>query len=114
MSMRISSLCLLLALTACGARSGEDRVAGAKTDDRIDCALGSGSAFTHDCAIERSADGKTLTIRHADGGFRKFALSADGKFATADGADAAVLTRLPNQQVEISIGNDRYHLPQGK
>ena len=123
MSMRISRLCLslspclglgmLLTLAACG-KGGEDKVASASPDDRIDCAVSGTGDFTHVCAMEHSDDGKTLTIRHTDGGFRRFTPNEDGTWSAADGADAATVTRLANQQIEIAVGGDRYRLPLGK
>ncbi len=110
MFMRISSVVFVLALAACKPPA-EDKVASAKPDDRIDCALAGGKAFTRDCAVERSADGKTLVLRHRDGGFRRITLDADGALSAADGADDVTGTKLPDGRFEVIAGPDRYRLP---
>jgi hypothetical protein len=108
--MRISSIIVLLTLAACKPPA-EDKVASAKADDRIDCALSGAKEFARDCAVERSGDGKALILRHRDGGFRRIALDADGALSAADGADDVTGKKLPDGRFEVIAGPDRYRLP---
>ena len=78
--------------------------------DKIECALGDGSEFGPDCLVERSEiEGKTvLTVRHPDGGFRRFEQLKDGSgIAEMDGADTATRT-LDGDILLVSVGADRY------
>ena len=105
MSMRTSSTAALLLLTtACGpgAPSGS---AASKAPERIVCAHG-GDPLAPDCVAEH--DGDVLTIRFADGGFRRMLLASDGLLSAADGADAPTLTRNADGTALISIGGDRF------
>jgi len=111
--------CLLL--TACGGETGElgnevqpeqaPTQASAPVDDgKADCAIGPDAAWARDCLIERA--GEMLTIRHPDGGFRRFRVLADGRgLEAADGAEMARLQIVGTGLVEIRIGGDRYRLP---
>lgn len=123
MSLRISSLILLAALAGCngkpkGATSlaeAEQQAAASRAEDgRVSCATNGGDSFAEDCSIEQSAgpDGTILTIRHADGGFRRLAIAKDGRgVIAADGADPAVVVPLAEGLIEVRIGGDRYRLP---
>ena len=81
----------------------------------IDCALGEGSDFGPFCFIEyaQTEDGEILTIRHPDGGFRRFTVNADGSGLSAeDGADAARNALIEGgARLEVVVGTDRYRLP---
>jgi hypothetical protein len=76
----------------------------------VACATGGAQSFTSDCTIERSrVDGeRILVIRHADGGFRRFAVK-EGNVTAADGAEQAVVTRN-GTTLDIAAGADRYRL----
>ncbi|MEC3911207.1 hypothetical protein U5A82_12245 [Sphingobium sp. CR2-8] len=79
-------------------------------DGKVECALAGSGAWTRDCLVERA--GKTLTIRHPDGGFRRFTVLEDGRgLEAADGAEAAKLNILDDKRIEVVAGNDRYRLP---
>lgn len=116
MSMRTSSA-LILAIVFCGAASGcsadaeqPQAVPGA---ERIDCALGKGAEFAADCLVERSEAGDTriLTVRHPDGGFRRFEQVADGRgLVIVDGADGAALI-FADDLLEVTVAADRYRFP---
>jgi hypothetical protein len=109
--MRIFSTALLLTVTSCNAEPViENKVTSAKPDDRIECAIGSGSDFASACAIERG-EGTSLVVRHNDGGFRRLTLTADGIIDTSDGADAILAQPLNDGRTEITIGENRYRLP---
>lgn len=102
------ALALALALSACGGESGE-----ARRGDPVECAIG-GGAFERSCTMERreTADGLTLTIYNAQGGFRRVLLPKDGSGArAADGAERARVTVLGDGRAEVAIGGDRYRLP---
>ena len=76
----------------------------------IECALGEGSEFGPDCLVERSqVDGATvLTVRHPDGGFRRFEQLKDGTgIAELDGADIATRA-LEGDTLLVTVGEDRY------
>ena len=113
MSTRISStLPLLLLLAAC---SGDAPVQAQAEEgaQRIECAIGPGAEFGPDCLVERAEiDGvEVLTVRHADGGFRRFEQLADGAgLAVYDGADAAEQD-LVDGTLEVRVGGDRYRFP---
>ncbi|RZM00040.1 MAG: hypothetical protein EOP68_23485, partial [Sphingomonas sp.] len=60
----------------------------------VPCARGA-AALAGDCTIEqaRGPDGVILTLRHADGGFRRLRVSPDGRSViAADGAERARVT----------------------
>jgi hypothetical protein len=74
----------------------------------VACARGGAQSFTSDCTAERTrVDGtEILVVRHADGGFRRFAVS-EGSITAADGADQAVVTRS-GTTLDVAAGTDRY------
>jgi hypothetical protein len=81
--------------------------AGCGGEPKIECAVG-GGAFERACTLERSGD-QALTVRHADGGFRRIRIE-NGEPTAADGAERATVTRS-GEMVEVAIGRDRYRLP---
>ncbi|HEX8450329.1 MAG TPA: hypothetical protein VF652_12125 [Allosphingosinicella sp.] len=97
---------LLPLLAGCG---GPDPVA---VEEKIECAV-EGAAFERVCTVERSAGPETvLTLRGPDGSFRRLAVTRDGRgVAAADGAEAASVTVLAKDLIQVSIGSDRYRLP---
>jgi hypothetical protein len=110
--------CGLLLLAACQARE-EPEQAGAQAgaqpadDNIIECALDGASEFKRVCEVEKGeADGgKVLTVRHPDGGFRRFDVLTDGHgLAAADGADEAKLT-VEGDKLAVTVDNDRYRFP---
>lgn len=109
MSLRISSLAALVALAACA--KGEDKVASAAPGDRVECAVAN-DRMSSDCAIERS--GNTITVRHADGSFRRFEIDTEGKFGAADGAEEVAGRRNADGSVDVSIGDRRYRFGPGQ
>ncbi|WP_425262550.1 hypothetical protein [Sphingobium cyanobacteriorum] len=79
-------------------------------DGKADCITGDATDWAHDCLIERAGD--RLTIRHPDGGFRRFRVLADGRgLEAADGAEPARLRIVGDRQIEVAAGDDRYRLP---
>ena len=114
MFSRTFSLGLLLLTGGCGGAVGENKVAAVEPDERIECALGGAKDFTRSCAMEPSADGAMLTIRHGDGGFRRFAVAPDKLLTAADGSADVAGQLLPDGRLEIAVAGDRYRLPGGK
>ncbi|HYE27466.1 MAG TPA: hypothetical protein VD887_12365 [Allosphingosinicella sp.] len=126
--MRIGPALAALALASCG--GGEDETASPAAangagpnenvsaaavaeDCTIECAIG-GGPFERSCTIERheGREGLRLTIRNADGGFRRLLLPRDGSGAVAaDGAERAQVRVIPDGRAEVSIAGDRYRLP---
>lgn len=110
-------LAAVLLLAACGGETGKlgnavepEQAADPVDDGKADCAIGADAAWARDCLIERA--GEILTIRHPDGGFRRFRVLADGRgLEAADGAEMARLQIVEAGLVEIRIGGDRYRLP---
>ena len=114
-------LCATLLVSACNktdqeslaqAEKGADD--GALNDGKIQCALASGKTFTRVCETERIAGpgGQILVIRHPNGGFRRFKVLTDGRgLAAAEGADPTSIKILNTGEIELSSGDDLYHLP---
>ncbi|MFD1105781.1 hypothetical protein [Sphingobium olei] len=112
----IVGIALLLALSGCGGQGGKAtdgaQAAGSKAGDesRVDCFTAGMEQWARDCTADR--DGEILTLRHPDGGFRRFHILADGHgLEAADGAEAAKLTIVGKDLVEVVAGSDRYRLP---
>lgn len=112
------ALVVLATLAGCGEQApssspnqaGVAAEAGPVDDGKADCALGGSQEWAHGCVVERA--GKMLTLRHPDGGFRRFHVLDDGRgLEAADGAEAAKLTILDDKQIEVVAGGDRYRLP---
>lgn len=112
MLLRISSLAVLALLAACdGGSTVAKQVADAPDADRVECATGP-DALAKACAIER--DGNAITVRHADGSFRRFEIDAKGQFGTADGAEEVAGSRAPDGHVDVMIGDRRYRFAPGQ
>ena len=107
----------LMLLAGCGgeAASSRDNSAAAADaapvdDGKADCALAGSGEWVRDCLVERV--GEMLTLRHPDGGFRRFRVLADGRgLEAADGAEAAKLSIVDDKRIEVVAGDDRYRLP---
>ncbi|MEP9401089.1 hypothetical protein [Sphingomonas sp. VNH70] len=103
-----------LALAACG---GDDAVpANPATDagELVECAATPDAALARTCSVEQtlSADGTILTVRQADGGFRRLRITRDGQgVVAADGAEPARVTIVGSDAIEVAIGGARYRLP---
>ena len=104
-----------LGLVACGGAEEQqtNATANAAAADRIECAVSGSTQFTRACAIERDpADRNSLTLRHADGGFRKLQVTSDGRgVVAADGAVLAAVQVIADRRIEVAIEGDRYRLP---
>lgn len=113
---------LLLAVAACGRAAdggAEQDVPGApepkaETDDgRIACAVNGATEFTTSCLVERDTldEELMLTIRHSDGGFRRFKVVKGVGVVVADGAVPAVVTPVGPRLIEVNVAGDKYRLP---
>lgn len=105
---RPAALLLLLLLSACGGPS-----AAPKAEERIECAIDGAALFERTCTVERAAGPESLlTLRSPNGSFRRLAVTRDGRgVMAADGAEAATVTIIGKDLIEVSIGSDRYRLP---
>ena len=112
--MRISSAILALALASCGQPEQEEAVQveqrQVEAAPKFPCAQAGGELVAA-CTLEReaTAEGATLTLRHPDGHFRRFRVSAAG-LAAADGAEPARVLAT-GDQLDVRVGEDRYRLP---
>ena len=108
-----SSMILIALLSACGSGErtpAEQEAAMAQGDDTPVCSIGGSQDWSPDCTLQR--DGDLLTIRHPDGGFRRFRVLSDGRgLEEADGAEKVQLRIMGGRMIEASIGDDRYRLP---
>jgi hypothetical protein len=111
---------LALLLAACNAEESGPTANGAAApapgapDNRIDCRPEGAAAFARACSVEGfdSDDGRLLTIRKPDGGFRRLRVTADGSgVVAADGAERARVAILDGGRIEVEIGGDRFRLP---
>lgn len=109
MFLRIFSAALLM-LAACS-KGAPDPVAAAKSEDRVECATGA-AVLAKDCAVD--VTGNTLTVRHADGSFRRFEIDANGDFGTADGADDVTGNRLSDGTIDVRVGEAHYRFAPGQ
>ena len=107
-------------LAACGSEAPEVVSNGAAPpppgapDNRIDCRPEGTPDFARACTVETfdSDEGRLLTIRKADGGFRRLRVTTDGTgVVAADGAQRAHVSLLPDGRAEVEIGGDRFRLP---
>lgn len=100
---------MCFALAACG-KQGPDAGAAGTDGGRIECAIGAKTDWTRDCVVERK--GEVLTLRHADGGFRRFHIVKDGRgLVPADGAEQATIDIAGDRQIDVTVGDARYRLP---
>ncbi|MCW3836714.1 hypothetical protein OM513_11730 [Sphingomonas canadensis] len=96
------------------AKADAHKQAMAKAESPLDCMPPGADTFGFVCTIDRrqTQDGLILTLRHPDGGFRRLMVMRDGSgVAAADGAEAAVVTPLAPDLIEVAIGGGRYRLP---
>ncbi len=109
--MRISSIALILTLTACNHSAVNEQATALPESDRVACAY-PGASIAKDCVVEREQlSGATLLIlRHRDGGFRRMLLSDEGYLAAADGGEQATV-RQQGRSRDVTIGGERYILP---
>ncbi len=111
------ALAVLPMLAGCGgggAEQSDEAITASDNASRHDgkaaCRTGGARAWARECRLER--DGDMVTIRHPDGGFRRFRVLTDGRgLAEADGAEPVKLSIVGKQMIEVVVGDDRYYLP---
>jgi len=105
---------LLLALAGCHKRAHDTIAEAAEHGAVVPCALAGAKTFKPECAVERTTegDGLMLIMHHPDGGFRRLLVTTDGRgVVTADGSDQATIAVIDPGTIEVTVGDDRYHLP---
>ena len=116
---RISFIATLL-LAACNEAPPGEMTNGAaapapgEPDNRIECRTGDTTDFDRVCTMDSadSPEGRILTIRRADGGFRRLRVTTDGRgVVAADGAERVRVTILEGGRIEAEIGGYRFRLP---
>lgn len=108
-----AALALLLAAGCSAQESDASDTAAAPDGEVIACAIAGANDYSRACGVERSLEGSTpiLTVRHPDGGFRRFEVMPDGSgLAAADGAEPARVT-FASDEMEVAVGADRYRFP---
>lgn len=101
-------------LSGCGNGDAEEQVPARQGSAQVECAIGGADEFSRDCTLERDrgAEGLELTLRHPDGGFRRLRVTEDGRgVVAADGAEAARVSVIGTDRIEVAIAADRYRLP---
>lgn len=102
---------MCLALAGCDQGEGaQSPFANSEKRALADCAIGADAKWARNCVVEQ--DGELLTIRHPDGGFRRFHILGDRRgLASADGAEPAKIAVISDAVIEVSAGEDHYRLP---
>ena len=122
--MRFILFAPLALLAACGGApadppahptNGAAAPPAGEPDNRIECQPAGAGSYERACTVEGadSPRGRVLTVRKADGGFRRLLIGRDGRISAADGAEAANVTPRGPAGTEVEIGGDRFRLPAG-
>lgn len=114
MSTRISDSLLaatLLFLSGCDQSADNTQAkVDPKAPDTVVCQLAGAAEAKPICRVEVAGD--LLTVRHPDGGFRRFRVVTDGHgLVAADGAESARVTIMAPNRIAVVTGGDRYDLP---
>ncbi|AUW58541.1 hypothetical protein C1T17_10965 [Sphingobium sp. SCG-1] len=114
MSTRTSECLLVAALLLMSGCDQQGGAAVAKVDpdapDTVRCQLAGSVKPEPVCRIEVA--GNLLTIRHPDGGFRRFRIVTDGRgLIAADGAAVAGVTIREPNHIAVDVDGDLYDLP---
>jgi hypothetical protein len=115
-------LALSMALAACADKVDNAALAEAEAkaqresveNGRVSCAMNGAALFDNKCTLDRmsSGDGPVLIVGRADVGYRRLLITSDGRgVVAADGADAATVTVVDKDMIEVAIGGDRFRLP---
>ena len=105
---RTAPLVGLLLLAACGGGTSSTQQADSRS---IACGP-VGQAVTQSCLLQVMNDKGTLrlTLREAEGGFRRLVWPKGGALAAADGAEPLQMRRLSGGGVEVRIGGWLYRI----
>ena len=112
------SLAILMLLAACSSERENQTTNSAaapapgQPDRRIECRGSAAMPYARTCSVEilDSGEGRLLTVRKPDGGFRRLRVS-DGGIVAADGAEQASMANLPDGRILVTIGGDQFRLP---
>ena len=107
--MRCAGLCAAFAMAGLAACNGEGEPA---IGTPVECASGN-EAYQVQCHAVVALEGGAhiLTVRHQDGGFRRFRYNGDpATIETADGAAPAIVA-VSADKVSIAVEQDRYVIP---
>ena len=110
---RVRVTTLALVLSACHSQPETAPAEPVAKADLIPCATGT-AALAAACAVDLAPgpDGQLVTVRNPDGGFHRLLVTGDGRgVIAADGAQAARVTTVDANTIEVAIGPDRYRLP---
>lgn len=113
MSTRTSDhllIAALLVLSGCDRLGEPEKMAvDPKSPDTVLCQVDGAAKVEPVCRSEVSGD--RLTIRHPDGGFRRFRIVTDGRgLVAADGFDSASVTIIQGDRIAVKVGADLYDL----
>lgn len=112
--MRSAVAFATLLLAGCGNAAERSATSDGPADDRVDCRPAGEARFARICMLDAadSPDGRVLTLRKPDGGFRRLLVTPDGRgVVAADGAEPARVAILDGGRIEVEIGGDRFRLP---
>ena len=104
------SIAILSVLAACEQQDAAPPPPDPKAPDTVLCRVNGAKDMAPLCRRENERD--QLTIRHSDGGFRRFVVVDDGRgIVTADGAETAQIEQLDSGRIRVTVGSDAYDLP---
>jgi len=120
-ALTIAALPVLAACGGNGAGGGQEQPPAKvleKRDDLIPlpCGLHGKDVLSGKCWLEwlpaKAGEERDFLIHQADGGFRRFAISADGnRVDVADGAEPFLVTQQTSEMLTFRVGGDAYRLP---
>ena len=100
---RLKAAAGVMLLSACSPVGEESR-----PGQPIECRIGQAQDFTRVCSLEREGDARVIHL--PDGGFFRLVI-ADGKIASADGAETPTESKDEQGRRLVSIGGNSYRLP---
>ena len=117
-----SAILPFLLLAACNRAPDNGELAEAEAkgsraaadNGRIECALEGAKLFDRTCTVEEMSGegGAVLIVGRSNVGYRRLQITTDGRgVVAADGSEAAKVSIVGNNMIEVAIGNDRYRLP---
>lgn len=101
---------MILMVSGCDRSSPALEEVDPNAPDTVSCQTAGAGKPEPVCRAEVKGD--LLTIRHPDGGFRRFRIVKDGRgLIAADGAEPARVTIAQGNRIDVQAGSDRYFLP---
>ncbi|MDK2761243.1 MAG: hypothetical protein KYX64_07765 [Sphingopyxis sp.] len=116
------AILLLLLMSGCGGAPDNGNLAEAEArgsraaaaNGRIECALEGAKLFDRTCTVQEMSGegGAILIVGRSNVGYRRLQITSDGRgVVSADGAEAAKVSIVGKNMIEVAVGNDRYRLP---